>query len=86
MADYTKITGVSSSNIVKIDGVSIGNISKVSGLTTPPSGPAVATKWIVGSTNGRMFKTTVANAGSGWSEMCDLGAGNGKSIAIRLQG
>jgi hypothetical protein len=82
MADYTKIDGVLSSDIVKVSGVSAGNIAKVSGLTKPAGGPAVATKWIVGATNGRMYKTTVANAGSSWSLMCDLGAGNGKSIAI----
>ena len=82
MPDYTKILGVSSSDIVKIDGVSIGNVAKVSGMSAPLSGPPTATKWIVGATNGRMYKTTVANAGSGWSLMCDLGAGNGKSIAI----
>ena len=74
MPDYTKILGVSSSAIVKIDGVSIGSVAKVSGVSTPLSGPPIATKWLVGSTNGRMYKSTVSNAGSGWSLICDLGA------------
>ena len=83
MADYTKISGVADSDIGKVSGVAEDDIGKVSNLSKSSGGEApTATKWICGSTNGRMYKTTVSNAGSGWSLMCDLGGGNGKSIAI----
>ena len=81
MADYSKINGVAEANISKVDGVAKANISKVLGASKP-SGTTTATKWIVGSTNGKVYKSATSDAGSGWTEIVDLGAGNGKGIAI----
>ena len=81
MADYSKVLGVAAADITKVEGVAKADISKVIGASKP-SGVTTATKWIAGATNGKVFKSAVANAGSGWAELVDLGGGNGKSITI----
>ena len=81
MADISKVSGVAAADIDSVAGVGAANISKVSGVTKS-AGAATATKWLVGATNGKVFKSAVANAGSGWAELVDLGGGNGKSITI----
>ena len=81
MPDIVKINGVTEDGIAKIDGVETANIVKVSGATYPVHGDG-ATKWIVGATNGKVYKTSASDASDGWSEIVDLGAGNGKGIAI----
>ena len=83
MGDYTKITGVEDHDIVKVVGVSSHDIIKVVGATKGGGGNgATATKWLIGGSNGKVYKTAQANAGSGWSEIVDLGGGTGKGITI----
>ena len=81
MPNISKVSGVAGADIDSVTGVAATNISKVSGVTKA-AGAATATKWLAGATNGKVFKSAVANAGSGWAELVDLGGGNGKSITI----
>ena len=81
MADLTKVTGVADEDISKVDGVAAASISKVSGVTKS-AGTLTATKWLVGAQSGKVFKSAESDGGSGWSQIVDLGGGNGKGITI----
>ena len=80
MADYTKIDGVAAADIAKVSSVAVGNISKVAGVSKPTT--ATATKWLAAGAGAKVFKSSAANAGSGWAEIVDLGSGNFKGITI----
>ena len=86
MADIDKVSGVARGDIDKVSGVSKANISKIAGAG---SGTWVASKWIIGGGNGKMFRSTISDAGystdtatTNWYQIADLGAQPNKSIAV----
>lgn len=82
MPDIVKINAVSEGSIAKLNAVDSADIVKVIGATKPPPGGATATKWIAGAINGKVMKSTDADAGGNWAEIVDLGSGHGKGITI----
>tara|TARA_Y100000296_G_scaffold82147_1_gene110804 strand:- start:283 stop:1395 length:1113 start_codon:yes stop_codon:yes gene_type:complete len=82
MGDFTKVNGVADASINKVDGVAASDISKVSGVTKGAAGSPTASKWIAAGAQAKVWRTTVADASSGWEKIADLGSGNLKSITI----
>ena len=79
MAEWDKIVGVEDDDVVKVKGVTKANAEKILGQDTPTS---VASAWYIGSSGGKIFRTTTANASSGWSEIVDVGSVTAVSTAI----
>ena len=80
MSTYTKIDDIAAADIVKMNDVAVADISKVDDVAKPTT--ATATKWLAAGQGAKVFKSAVANAGSGWAEIVDLGSGNFKGITI----
>jgi hypothetical protein len=82
MPDIVKINAVEERDIAKLNAVDSANIVKVIGATKPAPGGVTATKWIAGAINGKVMKSTDADAGGNWAQIVDLGSGHGKGITI----
>jgi len=79
MPDIDEINGVDTDNIAKVNGVAKSSVDEFM-LGEMPSGE-IATRWLIGSTSGKMYHSTQAMPAS-WSELVDLGGNTHKDVVI----
>jgi len=79
MGTVDEINGVALSSIGEINGVAKSSIDDFNGQDC---GSEVSSRWVVGSSSGKIFSTSTANASAGWVLLVDLGSNAYKDIAI----
>lgn len=79
MPTVDSLNGVEAANIDAVNGVEKGDIDDFMGCEL---GDPIASAWWVGSSGGKIFRTTTANASGGWEEHVDVGSAVFNSVAI----
>ena len=82
MPTIDEINGAELSDVDEINGIDKSNIDEWN--AHGEVGSAVASRWLVGANNGKLFSTTTANASSNWEQLVDLGGNSYKDMAIGL--
>ena len=80
MPAVDSINGVEAANVDSINGAEKSDIDELMGGLE--LGDPIASAWYVGSSGGKIFRTTTANASGGWEELVDVGSAVFVSTAI----